>query len=189
MYIAVEPLIAALFDLPENLRFLPSKNKDTIDNQSLSGTRQGALRPSLPRNKNSTSTSSFWRSHDLTTTRRSFGHDDEGGETDNTSLLHGENISLTDEEFSDAAAHFSSRDQRNRMAEFPTPMQYSTISSHFSRAVAKRLSPIHKSKIIQFQMRVMQRNLLQNIHQPRRRRNGSLRVERGKPRAIEAVAN
>mmetsp|Transcript_18688 Transcript_18688/g.38382 ORF Transcript_18688/g.38382 Transcript_18688/m.38382 type:complete len:778 (+) Transcript_18688:284-2617(+) len=132
MYIAVEPLIAALFDLPENLRFLPSKNKDTIDNQSLSGTRQGALRPSLPRNKNSTSTSSFWRSHDLTTTRRSFGHDDEGGETDNTSLLHGENISLTDEEFSDAAAHFSSRDQRNRMAEFPTPMQYSTISSHFS---------------------------------------------------------
>lgn len=132
MYIKVEPLIAALFDLPENLHFLRSRNKDSIGNQSFPGTRQGVLRPSLPRNKNSTSTTSSWRSHDLTTPRRSFGHDDEGGETDNTSLLHGENISLTDEEFSDAAAHFSPGDQQNRMGGIHTPMQYSTFASHFS---------------------------------------------------------
>ncbi|KAL7468146.1 hypothetical protein ACHAXS_008366 [Conticribra weissflogii] len=132
MFIEVEPLMAALFDLPENLRFLRSRNKDSIDNQSFSGTRQSGQRPSLPRNKNSTSTTSSWRSRDLTTPRRSFGHDDEGGETDNTSLLHGENISLTDEEFSDAAAHFSSRDQDNRMAGLTTPMQYPTFASNFN---------------------------------------------------------
>ena len=112
--IEVDPLLVALFDLPCGLRILPN-NKATVNNvnhsSSLSsGSRQLlGRRPSLPRNKHSTSSSASGRPNDFTSPRfkTSPGQEDDGVETDNTSLLHGENISLTDEEFSDAAAYFN----------------------------------------------------------------------------------
>jgi len=88
--IDVDPLLVALFDLPASIQ-APS-------NDNARSNVHGA--PSSGRN-----------------VRRSNPADD-GVETDNTSLLHGETISLTDEEYSDAVSHLPPPD--NRTSSFTT---------------------------------------------------------------------
>ncbi|KAL7534853.1 hypothetical protein ACHAXR_006118 [Thalassiosira sp. AJA248-18] len=84
--IDVDPLLVALFDLPAGVQVgSSSKNAGQLKAIEIGTTPSSGRRGNSGRRSNST---------------------DDGVETD-TSLLHGESISLTDEEYSDAVAHVS----------------------------------------------------------------------------------
>jgi len=97
--IKVDPLLVALFDLPvDTIKPILPQQKFSHTSSSVVTAAWGS-RFAIPRNSGGVSTSPRIRAN---------GHveEDVDVETDNTSVLQGETISLTDEEFSDANSYF-----------------------------------------------------------------------------------